>query len=66
MIKPDRTAADPELKRRIQELIEYKGGGFNQEQVADIIENALKLLTDVEHRGDVRVVHMDEGYEDRP
>ena len=33
---------DPELTRRIQELIDYKGGGFNQENVADIIENALK------------------------
>ena len=39
---------DPELKRRIQELIDYKGGGFNQESVADIIENALKILTDIE------------------
>ncbi len=56
MIKTERTAADLELKRRIEELIKYKGGGFNQENVADIIENALKLLTDVEHRGDVRVI----------
>jgi uncharacterized protein (TIGR00730 family) len=55
-VRPDRPATDPELKRRIQELIEYKGGGFNQENVADIVENALKLLTDVEHRGDVRVI----------
>jgi hypothetical protein len=47
---------DPELKRRIQELIDYKGGGFNQESVADIIENALKLLKDVQHSGDVRVI----------
>ena len=47
---------DPELTRRIQGLIDYKGGGFNQENVADIIENALKLLTDVQDSGDVRVI----------
>ena len=47
---------DPELKRRIQELIDYKGGGFNPESVADIIENALKLLKDVQDSGDVRVI----------
>jgi uncharacterized protein (TIGR00730 family) len=47
---------DPELKRRIQDLIAYRGGGHNEENVADIIENALKLLTDVEHTGDVRVI----------
>ena len=48
--------ADPELKRRIEELIRYKGGGDHQEQVADIIENALKLLTDVKDTGDIRVI----------
>jgi uncharacterized protein (TIGR00730 family) len=47
---------DPELKRRIQELIDYKGGGFNQESVADIVDNALKLLKDVQDSGDVRVI----------
>jgi uncharacterized protein (TIGR00730 family) len=47
---------DPELQRRIQELIVYKGGGHNQDLVADIILNALKLLTDVEDRGDVRLI----------
>ena len=49
-------AADPELARRIQELIEFKGGGYNEAEVADIIENALKLLTDVKDTGDVRVI----------
>jgi uncharacterized protein (TIGR00730 family) len=44
------------LRRRIQELIEEKGGGSNADLVGDIIENALKLLKDVEHRGDVRVI----------
>jgi uncharacterized protein (TIGR00730 family) len=49
-------AADPELARRIQELIQYKSGGYNEIQVADIIENALKLLADVKDTGDVRVI----------
>jgi uncharacterized protein (TIGR00730 family) len=49
-------AADPELARRIRELIQYKGGGYNEVQVADIIENALKLLADVKDTGDVRVI----------
>ncbi|MBC8094662.1 MAG: LOG family protein [Akkermansiaceae bacterium] len=56
MIKEEKATADPELRRRIQELIDYKGGGFNQESVADIIENALKILRDVEDSGDVRVI----------
>lgn len=47
---------DPKLKLQIQELIKFKGGGYNESQVADIIENALKLLTDVESKGDVRVI----------
>ncbi|HPY30819.1 MAG TPA: LOG family protein [Verrucomicrobiota bacterium] len=54
--KNDKVPADPELTRRIEELIRYKGGGYNEENVADIIENALKLLTDVQDRGDVRVI----------
>jgi uncharacterized protein (TIGR00730 family) len=56
MIKSEKPPVDPELKRRIDELIAFKGGGFNQENVADIIENALKLLSDVEDTGDVRVI----------
>jgi uncharacterized protein (TIGR00730 family) len=56
MIKTERPPVDPELRRRVQELIDYKGGGFNQESVADIIESALKLLNDVEDSGDVRVI----------
>ena len=47
---------DPELRKRVQELISYKGGGHNEDLVADIVENALKLLKDVEARGDVRVI----------
>ena len=56
MERTDRTPADPELRRRIQDLIACRGDGHNPELVADIIENALKLLTDVEDRGDVRVI----------
>src|SRR5437016_663379 len=56
MIKTEKPPVDPELRRRVQELIDFKGGGFNQESVADIIENALKLLHDVEDSGDVRVI----------
>lgn len=54
--KQDKTPADLELKRRIDELIAFKGGGHNEDAVADIIENALKLLTDVKDTGDVRVI----------
>jgi uncharacterized protein (TIGR00730 family) len=56
MIKSEKPPMDPELKRRIQELIDYKGGGYNQDSVADIIENALKILTDIKDSGDVRVI----------
>ena len=56
MKKALKPPADPELKRRIQELIESRGGGYNEESVADIIENALKLLKDVKDSGDVRVI----------
>jgi len=51
-----RTAADLELHERIRELIAFKGGGHNEYEVADVIENALKLLTDVRNTGDVRVI----------
>jgi uncharacterized protein (TIGR00730 family) len=54
--KKAESAADPELKRRIAELIRFKGGGHNAGEVADIIENALKLLADVRDTGDVRVI----------
>jgi uncharacterized protein (TIGR00730 family) len=51
-----KVVADPELHKRIQELIQYKGGGYNESDVADIVENALKLLTDVKDTGDVRII----------
>ena len=56
MSRLEKPPTDPELRRRVQELIAYGGGGHNEENVADIIENALKLLKHVEHRGDVRVI----------
>src|SRR5213594_2904668 len=56
MEKTERPPVDPELKRRVQELIAFKGGGHNEDLVTDIIENGLKILTDVEARGDVRVI----------
>jgi uncharacterized protein (TIGR00730 family) len=56
MKRNDKNPADAELTRRIQELIKTKGGGHNESEVADIIENALKLLTDVREKGDVRVI----------
>jgi len=46
----------PDFKRHIQELIADKGGGHNEDLVADIIENALKMLADVESRGDAKVI----------
>ena len=56
MERNEKTPADPELRRRIEELIAFKGGGHNEDLVTDIIENAIKILTDVEARGDVRVI----------
>ena len=52
-VKP---AAGAELAERIQKLIQFKGGGHNESEVADIIENALKMLGDVKDTGDVRVI----------
>lgn len=56
MRKPTPKVADPGLQQRIRELIAFKGGGHNADLVEDIVENALKLLKDVKHRGDVRVI----------
>jgi len=56
MTRPEKPPADPGLRRRIEELIRYKGGGFNEDSVADIVENALKLLADVRDTGDVKVI----------
>ena len=53
---PTKSTAGAELRQRIAELIRFKGGGHNENEVADIIENALKLLTDVKDTGDVSVI----------
>ncbi|MBI4657424.1 MAG: LOG family protein [Verrucomicrobia bacterium] len=52
----DKPSSDAEVKRRIHELIGLKGGGHNADLVEDIMETALRLLQDVEDRGDVRVM----------
>ncbi len=54
--RPVRPAFDQETQGRIQALIQGVGGGHHPELVQDIIENALRLLKDVEHRGDVRLI----------
>ena len=58
MDRSEKTRLDPELKRRIQELIASQAGGkgANPDLVEEIIVNALKLLTDVKDRGDARVI----------
>src|SRR5438034_2614265 len=56
MEKRDKPAVDPELKRRIDDLIAYKGGGHNADLIEEVVENALKLLHGVEDRGDVLVI----------
>jgi hypothetical protein len=52
----EKSPPDSELRSRVEELIKFKGGGHNEAEVADIIENALKILTDVKDTGDVRVI----------
>ena len=53
--RPSR-AGNAELRRRIRELIALQDGGHNSDLVEDIVLNGLKLLQDVEHRGDVKVI----------
>jgi uncharacterized protein (TIGR00730 family) len=54
----EKSRVEPELRKRIQELIALQAGqtGANPDLVEDIIVNALKLLTDVKDRGDARVI----------
>jgi len=54
--KAEKGQVDPIIRSRIQDLIAAKGGGYNADLVEEIIVNALKLLTDVKDRGDVRVI----------
>jgi hypothetical protein len=54
--KSEQNRVDPAMRRRIQELIADKGGGYNVDLVEDIMVNALKLLSDVKDRGDARII----------
>lgn len=54
--KRSRSRRASDLAPQIQALITAAGGGHNSDAVADIVETALKLLRDVEHRGDVKVI----------
>jgi uncharacterized protein (TIGR00730 family) len=52
----EKPRVDPALRAKVQEVIRFYGGGHNEDLVEDIMINALKILRDVEHRGDVRVI----------
>ena len=54
--KARRPARDAARQAAIEGLIAACGHGHNTDLVADIVENALKLLQDVEDRGDVRII----------
>jgi len=56
MEKSEKPSVDPEIRRRIQELIALNGGGYNPDVVEDVIANGLKMLKDVKSRGDARVI----------
>jgi len=56
MPRKAKSSQDSQIRERINELIQLKGGGHNEAEVADIIENALKILNDVKDTGDVRVI----------
>lgn len=56
MSRPNKTVEDAALNGTIRELIAGQGGGHNEDIVADVIANALKLLKDVEHTGDAKVI----------
>lgn len=58
MEKPTERTVPRGLKARIHDLIKSCGGGHNPEIVEDIIVNALKMLRDVESRGDARVIEI--------
>ena len=56
MPKAEKPPVQDKARQLIRELIKLKGGGYNEEDVADIIESALKILKDVKDSGDVRVI----------
>ena len=56
MQRQKKPVENPALEKKIRDLIAEQGGGYNEEIVADIVTNALKLLKDVEHTGDAKVI----------
>src|SRR5437667_8355976 len=56
MEKRDKPPLDAAFKRLMDDRMAYKGSGHSPDMVEDVVENALKLLHDVEDRGDVRVI----------
>ncbi|MCX7872273.1 MAG: TIGR00730 family Rossman fold protein [Verrucomicrobiae bacterium] len=44
------------IRQKIHDLIQMAGGGHHPDIVVDVIINALKMLHDVENRGDARVI----------
>jgi len=56
MPRPKKPAPEPALENQIRALIADHGGGHNEEIVADVIANGLKLLNDVQHTGDAKVI----------
>ena len=55
-IKRTPARRESSLAPRVRDLIAAAGGGHNEDLAADIIDNGLRLLRDVAHRGDVRVI----------
>jgi uncharacterized protein (TIGR00730 family) len=56
MQQRNRKPVNSALQKRIEELVASRGGGYNEDLVADMIGTSLKLLKDVKHRGDVRII----------
>lgn len=56
MPRKNRPVHKTDIENPIRAMIAGQGGGHNEEIVTDIIANALKLLKDVEHTGDAKVI----------
>jgi uncharacterized protein (TIGR00730 family) len=56
VVKEKQTLGSTDQKELIRSLIKQQTGGANPDLVEEIITDALKLLRDVPHRGDVRVI----------
>jgi uncharacterized protein (TIGR00730 family) len=56
MPKQQKPVGGAELEQQIRALIAGQGGGYNEDVVADLVTNSLKLLKDVEHTGDAKVI----------